>query len=93
MLVANLVGLINGTVVAMITLRRSLRKVQRLPLLLDQLDEIALNLLLHAHGFQVTYELRTAVQAPHHRCGFHQQADGVLVAPVAGGSDGHFAQF
>ena len=91
MLVANRSsGLINGTVVAMVTLRRSLRKVQRLPLLLDQLDEVALDLVLHAQAFQVAYELRAAVHAPHHRSGFHQQADGVLVAPVAGGSDGSF---
>src|SRR5260370_23070103 len=74
----------------MVTLRRSLRKVQRLPLLLDQLDEVALDLVLHAQGFQVAYELRATVHAPHQRSGFHQQADGVLVAPVAGGSDGSF---
>src|SRR5215831_12238273 len=76
--------------VAMVTLRRSLRKVQQLSLLLDQLDEVALDLVLHAQAFQVAYELRDAVHAPHHRSGFYQQADRVLVAPVVGGSDGSF---
>jgi hypothetical protein len=85
-------GSINRTVVATITLRGSLRKVKRLPLLLDQLDEVALNLVLQAQGFKVAYELGATVQAPHHRSSIHQQADGVFVAPVAGGSDGSFAQ-
>ena len=56
MLEANLVGLINGTVVAMITLRRSLRKVQRLPHLLDHLEEIALDLVLHAQFLLLTQD-------------------------------------
>src|SRR5215472_5276923 len=50
----------------MVTLRRRLRKVQRLSLLLDQLDEVALDLVLHTQAFQVAYELRAAVHAPVH---------------------------
>ena len=57
-------------------------------LLLDQLDEIALDLVLYAQGFQAAYELCAAFQATHHRSSFHQQVDGVLVALVAGSSYG-----